>query len=66
MFGATGVFIAYVGRLFLIRFVLFLAFFIVILQMLDLLNNSAEVLAPAGAGGDSIVKYILLRTPQIA
>ena len=60
-----GVFINYVGRQFLIRFVGFLAFFTIILQMLDMLNNSDALLAPDGAGFDSIVKYISLRAPQI-
>ncbi|MEL7487043.1 MAG: LPS export ABC transporter permease LptG [Pseudomonadota bacterium] len=61
-----GVFIRYVGRLFFVRFFGLLTFFVIILQMLDLLNNSTELLEPEGAGWGSIVKYIALRAPQIA
>jgi len=60
-----GVFINYVGRQFLIRFLGFLTFFVIILQMLDLLNNSDELLDPEGAGFGSVVEYISLRAPQI-
>jgi lipopolysaccharide export system permease protein len=60
-----GVFTFYVGRQFLIRFVGLLAFFVIVLQMLDLLNKSSLILAHEGAGFDSIVQYIRLRAPQI-
>ncbi|MEM9013630.1 MAG: LPS export ABC transporter permease LptG [Pseudomonadota bacterium] len=63
---ANGVFVWYVGRLFLIRFLGLLAFFVIILQMLDLLNRSESILAPDGAGFESILRYISLRAPQIA
>lgn len=55
----------YVGRHFLIRFLGLLIFFVILLQMLDLLNNSSDVLAPEGAGWTSIAKYISLRSPQL-
>ncbi len=60
-----GVFVRYIGRQYLIRFIGFLAFFVVILQMLDLLNNSDAILAPQGAGASSVATYIALRAPQI-
>lgn len=59
------VFTNYVGRQFLVRFLGFLTFFVIILQMLDLLNNSEDLLAPEGAGFNSIMEYISLRAPQI-
>jgi len=60
-----GVFIRYVGRLFAIRFVGLLAFFVIVLQMLDLLNRSEAIMAADGATSDSIIRYITLRAPQI-
>ncbi|MEX0643760.1 MAG: LptF/LptG family permease, partial [Parvularculaceae bacterium] len=63
---AEGIFIRYVGRQFLVRFVALLAFFVIVLQMLDLLNQSDNVMAPEGAGWQSIVRYCLLRMPEIA
>ena len=61
-----GVFLRYVGKQFLLRFIGLLAFFVLLLQMLDMLNKSADILAPDGAGWRSIAKYISLRAPQIA
>ena len=66
MMNLDGVFLRYVGRLFFTRFFGLLTFFVIILQMLDLLNNSTELLSQDGAGWNSIVKYISLRAPQIA
>ncbi|MBL4816923.1 MAG: LptF/LptG family permease [Shewanella sp.] len=63
---ASGVFTFYVGRLFLMRFIALLLFFVIILQMLDLLNQSSDILAPDGASGESLWRYISLRAPQIA
>jgi lipopolysaccharide export system permease protein len=60
------VFIRYVGRQFLVRFAGLLLFFVIVLQMLDLLNRSEHVLAPDGAGMASILEYIRLRAPSIA
>lgn len=62
----NGVFTAYVARQFLLRFIGLLAFFVIILQMLDLLNESADLLAAEGATGASVMRYIGLRAPQIA
>jgi len=60
-----GVFIRYVGRLFAIRFFGLLAFFVIVLQALDLLNRSEAIMAADGATTQSILQYILLRAPQI-
>lgn len=60
-----GVFLRYVGRLFVTRFLALLAFFVIILQALDLLNRSEAIMAAEGATSASIVQYILLRAPQI-
>lgn len=60
------VFIRYVGRLFAVRFVGLLAFFVVVLQALDLLNRSEAIMAADGATTQSILRYLLLRAPQIA
>jgi len=63
---ARGVFTLYVGRIFLVRFLGLLAFFVIILQMLDLLNRSEDIMAAPGAGPEQILRYISLRAPQIA
>ncbi|MEZ5914944.1 MAG: LptF/LptG family permease [Parvularculaceae bacterium] len=62
----NGVFIRYVGRLFAVRFLGLLAFFVIILQMLDLLNRSEAIMAADGATTGSILRYVSLRAPQIA
>lgn len=61
-----GVFTRYVSRLFVVRFLGLLAFFVIVLQMLDLLNRSEAITSAAGAGSAEIIRYILLRAPQIA
>lgn len=61
----NATFLLYIGRVFLARLALFLIFFTVILQMLDLLNNSSDILAVDGAGFQSILRYLQLRMPQI-
>lgn len=61
-----NVFTFYAGRMFLVRFAGLLIFFVIILQMLDLLNKSSDILAPDGAGGAELLRYIALRAPQIA
>ncbi len=60
-----GVFTLYVGRLFLIRFLALLSFFVIVLQMLDMLNQSENILAAEGANWKSLVEYVSLRAPQI-
>ena len=60
-----GVFTFYLGRMFIIRFLGLLIFFVVLLQILDVLNESADILAPDGAGVASLLRYIKLRAPEI-
>ncbi len=62
---ARGIFTLYVGRMFLVRFVGFLLFFVIILQMLDLLNRSSDILAVEGATAEQLIRYVSLRAPQI-
>lgn len=62
---ARNIFTHYVGRMFLLRFAGLLIFFVIILQMLDLLNRSSDIMAAEGAGIDSMVRYVSLRAPQI-
>lgn len=59
------IFTLYAGRIFLVRFAGLLVFFVIILQMLDLLNKSSDILAVDGAGGGELWRYIRLRAPQI-
>lgn len=60
-----NIFTLYAGRMFLVRFAGLLIFFVIILQMLDLLNRSADILAVEGAGTEELIRYIRLRAPQI-
>lgn len=60
------IFVRYVGRQFFIRFAGLLLFFVIVLQMLDLLNRSEHILAAEGAGMASIIDYLRLRAPSIA
>lgn len=60
-----GLFLRYIGWRFLARFIGFLAFFVILLQMLDLLNKSQDIMEPQGAGWGSIFEYAWLRAPQI-
>lgn len=62
---AKGVFTFYVGRMFLVRFVGLLAFFVIILQMLDLLNMSSDILEVEDNTARDLVRYVKLRAPQI-
>lgn len=62
---SQGIFTLYVGRMFFVRFVGLLLFFVIILQMLDLLNRSSDILEVDGAGAASLWRYISLRAPQI-
>ncbi len=60
-----NIFTHYVGRMFLVRFVGLLVFFVIVLQMLDLLNRSSDIMAAEGAGVSSMIRYVSLRAPQI-
>ncbi|MEL7490593.1 MAG: LPS export ABC transporter permease LptG [Pseudomonadota bacterium] len=65
MNNVNTIFTFYLGRQFVARFLAFLAFFVIILQMLDLLNESDAILAADGAGVSSVFDYIAMRSPQI-
>lgn len=60
-----SVFLLYVGKQFAFRFLGLLAFFVIILQALDLLNRSEAIMAADGATTASIYRYVLLRAPEI-
>lgn len=59
------IFMHYVGRMFFLRFIGLLIFFVIILQMLDLLNRSSDILLAEGAGRNELLRYVFLRAPQI-
>ena len=55
----------YMARLFLVRTFAILAGLVLILQTLDLLSESASILAYPGNGQGQVWEYITLRTPEI-
>ncbi len=55
----------YMGRLFLIRSLSILAGIVLILQTLDLLSTSGDILAHAGNGESEVWRYVGFRAPQI-
>jgi lipopolysaccharide export system permease protein len=55
----------YVGKMFLIRVLAFLIGLVVILQTLDLLNESDNILAAPGATDAALWAYVKLRAPQL-
>lgn len=55
----------YLGRMFLIRTFAILAGLVLVLQTLDLLSESAKVLAYPGNGDAEVWRYVSLRTPEI-
>ena len=55
----------YMSRLFLVRTLSILASIVLVLQALDLLSESGNILAVAGNGQAQILDYIGLRGPQI-
>jgi len=56
----------YMGRLFLVRTFGLLAALLLILQTLDLLSESGQILAHAGNTQEQVWQYVGLRAPQIA
>lgn len=56
----------YMGRMFLVRTFGLLAALLLILQTLDLLSESGQILAHAGNTQDQVWQYVGLRAPQIA
>jgi lipopolysaccharide export system permease protein len=55
----------YMARMFLVRSFAVLALLVLVLQTLDLLGESGNVLAYPGNGGAELWTYVSLRTPQI-
>lgn len=55
----------YVARLFLVRTAVVLAALVLVLQVLDLLSETALILGHQGNGDAEIWRYVSLRTPQI-
>lgn len=55
----------YMARLFLTRTFAVLALLVLVLQTLDLLGESGDVLAYAGNGDAQLWHYVMLRAPQI-
>lgn len=56
----------YLARLFVTRILAVLIMLVLILQTLDLLGQSGDILAYKGNGQPEILRYISLRAPQIA
>ena len=55
----------YMGRMFLVRTFAVLAALVLVLQALDLLSNSGDILAFPGNGDAQVWQYVSLRAPQI-
>ena len=55
----------YTGRMFLVRTIAFLGGLALVLMTLDLLGESAKILAAPGNGEAELWKYVSLRVPQI-
>jgi lipopolysaccharide export system permease protein len=53
------------AKMFLVRTFAILAGLVLLLQSLDLLTESAKILAIDGNGSDEVIRYIGLRAPQI-
>ncbi|MEO0410607.1 MAG: LPS export ABC transporter permease LptG [Pseudomonadota bacterium] len=55
----------YVGKLTVTRFFSFLIGLVVVLQVLDLMGKSDNILEVDGATSASLVRYVMLRAPQL-
>lgn len=55
----------YVGKLYVVRFLVVLLGLALLLQTLDVLAQTGEVLAPQGADSSSLWRYALLRFPAL-
>ncbi|MEM6681728.1 MAG: LPS export ABC transporter permease LptG [Pseudomonadota bacterium] len=55
----------YIGKLVLSRFLIFLCGLVVVLQVLDLMGQSDDILAAEGATYSSLLRYVALRVPQL-
>ncbi len=56
----------YMAKMFLLRFAAFLLLLTLVIQSLDLINESDKILVVPGAGYASLGKYMLWRIPQLA
>ena len=55
----------YLAKTFFIRILAVLAMLVLVLMMLDLLGESADILAVPGNGEPEILRYVMLRIPQL-
>ncbi|KRA82570.1 LPS export ABC transporter permease LptG [Altererythrobacter sp. Root672] len=55
----------YLGKTFLVRILAVLIMLVLVLMMLDLLSNTAKILAYQGNGQAEVLKYVGLRVPQL-
>lgn len=55
----------YVAKMFLLRFVAILLMLVLVIQSLDLVNESDKVLAAPGANYQQLLQYIAWRLPQL-
>lgn len=55
----------YVGKLVFTRFLSFLIGLVLVLQVLDLMGQSDNIMAAEGATSSSLLTYVLLRAPQL-
>lgn len=57
--------VLYLSRLLFGRILLVLASFVALLQLFDLLNNAQEIIKTHGEGGGVLLRYSMLRVPQL-
>ena len=55
----------YLGKTFMVRILAVLIMLVLVLMMLDLLSNTAEILAHPGNGQAELLRYVSLRIPQL-
>jgi len=55
----------YLAKTFILRIIAALAMLVLVLMMLDLLSNSADILAYPGNGQGDLLRYVSLRVPQL-
>jgi lipopolysaccharide export system permease protein len=55
----------YLGKTFMTRILAVLIMLVLVLMMLDLLSNTAEILAHPGNGQAELLRYVSLRVPQL-
>lgn len=56
----------YMAKMFLLRFAAFLLLLTLVIQSLDLINESDKILVVPGAGAAAMIKYMVWRIPQLA